>query len=113
MKLLKVFVVLFSTTLFACTQQSAPETSNYRGERLVIEAEATPGLIDAEFVLKINGQTVIRDRTEPFGGSSQSFSGSYRGQQVMARATAVQKFFSAYTMIDVFINGEHVDTLTV
>lgn len=97
----------------ACTQQSVPEVSQFGGERLIIQADATPALFDAKFELRINDQLVISDRTQPFGGTSQSFNGSYKGHQVMARATAVTKFASAYTMVDVFIDGVHVDTLVV
>lgn len=111
--LFKILTVVMVAGLAACVQQSVPETSVYRGEKLVMQANATPGVLDAKFELMINGETVISDRTQPFGGTSQSFEGSFRGQQVIARATAVQKFASAYTLVDVFINGEHIDTLVV
>ncbi|MSU89734.1 hypothetical protein GE300_08895 [Rhodobacteraceae bacterium 2CG4] len=99
--------------LAACTQQSQEEYATVAGSRLAISAEMTPGVIDAKFVLRINGAPVINDRTEPFGGTSQNFSGSYDGRPVSARVTAVSKMFSAYTMVDVFIDGQLVETLTI
>ena len=96
-----------------CTQTSAPEFATYNGERIEVAATATPGLFNAGFIVTINGQTVIDDRTEAFGGSSQTFTGTWNGKNVTARATRVQNFVSAYTQIDVFIDGQHVETLTV
>ena len=101
------------TLLVACAQQSVPEISQYQGQRIEITARATPSLFDAEFILFINGKEVINDRTKPFGGTSQTFEGVWNGKPVRARATAVQKFASSYTMIDVFINGDLVDTIVV
>ena len=99
--------------LSACAQQSIPEFAVYGKEKLQLEATAVPGLIDAQFSLKINGEEVVRGRTVPFGGSSQSFEGVWQGKKVLARATRVQKWASTYTMIDVFIGGELVETLVV
>jgi len=99
--------------LAACAQESPVEFAQFNGERLQIEAIAKPGLIDAEVRLLINGETVIKQRSQAFGGSSQTFEGTWRGQRVTARATRVQNLVSAYTMVDVFIAGEHVETLVI
>ena len=96
-----------------CTQYSAPELSRYSGEPLQISAEATPGVLDAEYRVFINGDMVIKKRSKTFGGTSQNFTGRWRGKRVLARATRVQNFLSAYTQIDVFIDGQLVETLTV
>ena len=109
----KLIAMIFFLSLSACAQQSIPEFSTLDGERIQLEAVATPGLFDAKVELKINGETVISDRSEPFGGTSQSFEGTWNGKRVVARATRVQKFASTYTMIDVFIGGELVETLVV
>lgn len=113
MKLKHYIAIAGISLLTACAQQSVPEISQYRGQQIEISAKATPGLFDAEFVLMIDGQEVINDRTTPFGGSSQTFEGVWNGKKVKARVTSVQKFASAYTMIDVFIDGVLVDTLVV
>lgn len=114
MKKLLISMMLGAVLLVTgCAQQSVPEMSQYNGQRIELLAKATPGLIDAEFILYINGKQVIKQRTKPFGGSSQSFKGSWNGRSVLARATAVRKFTSAYTMVDVFIDGVLVDTLVV
>lgn len=105
--------LLAATLLVACAQQSPVEFTQYQGERLQIEAVATPGFANAEVKLLINGETVIKQRSQTFGGTSQTFEGSWRGKRVTARATRVSNFVSAYTMVDVFIAGEHVETLVI
>ena len=110
----RIFIGLAAaSTVMGCVQTSAPEVTSYRGERLEIAASAKPGLFDAELVVSINGEQVINQRSQAFGGSSQTFSGVWRGRPVTARATRVQNFVSAYTQVDVFISGELVETLTV
>lgn len=99
--------------LAACTQQSQEEFATVDGSRISIAAELTPALIDAEFILRMNGETAIRGRTKPFGGTSQNFSGAYRGVPVSARITSVQKFFSNYVIVDVFYRGQLIETLTI
>jgi len=111
--ILKITLFCSGLVVAGCTQQSVPEMSQYNGQRIELLAKATPGLIDAEFVLFINREQVIKQRTKPFGGSSQTFKGTWNGRNVVARVTAVSKFMSHYTMIDVFIDGVLVDTLTV
>ncbi len=73
----------------------------------------TPGLVDSEVKLKINGEVAINERTQTFGGSSQVFEGNWQGEQVTARITRVHNMMSQYHLIDVFIGGELVETLTV
>jgi len=96
-----------------CTQYSALEVANYSGETLEISAEASPGVLDAELRLFINGDMVLKKRSQTFGGTAQNFTGKWRGKRVLARATRVQNFISAYTQIDVFIEGQLVETLTI
>jgi hypothetical protein len=97
----------------ACAQSSAPEFATFESERIEIQAEMTPGLLDAEVKLLINNELIINERSQTFGGSSQVFHGTWNGKQVTARATAVQKFMSSYILVDVFIDGVLVETLTV
>jgi len=101
------------TAMAACAQTSAPEVTQFEGRTLTISATATPGLMDAEFQIFIDGETVINQRSQAFGGSSQNFEGSWNGRRVTARATRVQNFVSSYTQIDVFIGGQLVETLVV
>lgn len=101
------------TTLSACVTTSAPEITTYQGQRLQISAVVTPGMFDGELQLFINEQMVIKQRSQAFGGTSQSFEGSWNGRRVTARATRVQNMLSAFTQIDVFIEGQLVETLTV
>lgn len=108
-----VIATLLLLMVSACAQQSIPEFSTFNGKQIQLEAVATPGVFDAKVELKINGETIISERTEVFGGSSQSFQGTWSGKQVVARATRVQKFASTYIMIDVFIDGVLVETLVV
>ena len=100
-------------TLGACAQQSAPEFATYQQGRIEIQAEVTPGLIDAEVRLIINGTEVINERSQAFGGSSQNFNGTWGDKQVTVRATRVQKMMSTYLLLDVFIDGTLVETLSV
>ena len=111
MKRLAIFLII--AVLASCTQQSQEEYASVNGSRLAISAEMTPGLVNAEFILRINGATAIKGRTQPFGGSSQTFSGVHQGRPVTARVTQVTKFFSQYVLVDVFYNGEHIETLTI
>ena len=113
MKRLLVCALLAVPCLSACVQSSAPEVTQFGNERLQISANLTPGLVDGELELFINGERVIKQRSQAFGGSSQSFQGNWKGKQVVARATRVENFLSSYTMIDVFIAGQMVETLTV
>lgn len=110
---LTIAALVAVTLLSACAQESPVEFAHYQGERLQIEAVARPGIVDAEVKLLINGETVIKQRSQPFGGSSQTFEGVWRGKLVTARATRVKNFVSAYTMVDVFIAGVHVETLVI
>jgi len=96
-----------------CTQHSAPEFATYQGERIQIEVTATPGMVDSKYVLTFNGEPVIEQRSQAFGGSSQVFKGSWRGKDVTARATRVQNLMSSYVQIDVFVGGQLIETLTV
>jgi hypothetical protein len=110
----RIFAVLTMMLFVAgCAQTSAPEVAQFNNERLQISAKVTPGLFDGELKLFINEELVINQRSQAFGGSSQSFEGTWQGRQVTARATRVQNFMSAYTQIDVFIEGQIVETLTV
>jgi len=110
---LKIILLGAVLLLAACAMQSVPEMSRYNGQKIELLAKTTPGLFDAEFVLYINGKPVIKQRTKPFGGSSQTFKGAWNGRRVIARVTAVTKLMSSYTMVDVFIDGVLVDTLVV
>ena len=113
MKQLSFCIFLGAASLSGCVQTSAPEVTQYGNERLQIAAKVTPGLFDGELQLFINGQLVIKERSQAFGGSSQTFNGTWKGKQVVARATKVENFLSSYVMIDVFIGGQMVETLTV
>jgi len=99
--------------LSACATTSAPEVAQFQGQNLKISAKATPGLFNGELQLFINDELVITQRSQAFGGSSQSFEGSWQGRNVTARATRVQNFISSYTQVDVFIQGRLVETLVV
>lgn len=99
--------------LTACAQTSAPEFATYEGERIEIAATATPNLFNSDIIITINGNTVIDDKTETFGGSSQTFTGNWQGKQVTARLTQVTNMFSNYVQVDGFIDGDHVETLTI
>ena len=110
----KVSLALVALLIFgACAQQSAPEFATYQQGRIEIQAEVTPGLIDAEVRLIINGTEVINERSQAFGGSSQNFNGTWGDKHVTVRATRVHKMFSTYLLLDVFIDGTLVETLSV
>ncbi|SFI84336.1 hypothetical protein SAMN04487991_1038 [Celeribacter neptunius] len=87
--------------------------THYNGRPLQLVAKMTPGMFDEEVKLYIDNELVINERSQPFGGSSQTFEGTWKGRKVVARATAVQKFMTSYIMVDVFIDGTLVDTLTI
>jgi len=99
--------------LAGCAHTSAPEIAHFNGQKLQISAEVNPGLFDGELTLFIDGDIVIKERSQAFGGSSQSFEGTWKGHQVTARATTVYNLLSHYTQIDVFIAGQLVETLTI
>ncbi len=113
MKILVVAASIALGTLTACTQHSAPEVAYYENQKLQLAAKITPGVFDGELTLAINGEQVIKQRSQAFGGTSQTFEGTWKGKQVVARTTAVTNLMSNYHLIDIFINGTHVDTLTV
>ena len=109
----KIICFAFLSIAAACTQTAAPEFSTYNGERIRIDAEVDVGLVTGNVILRINDELVIEQKSEVFGGSSQTFKGTWQGKDVRARVTVVQNLFSTYRMIDVFIDGFMVDTLTV
>ena len=109
----KLICFAFLSLAAACTQTAAPEFANFEGERIRIDAEVEAGLITGNLVLRINDEVVIEQQSEAFGGSSQTFKGTWQGKDVRARVTLVQNLFSTYRRIDVFIDGVMVDTLTV
>ena len=114
MKIQSVTAAALSISLMAgCATTSAPEVATYNGQQLQISATATPGMFDGQLELFINKEKVIDQRSKAFGGSSQTFEGTWNGLPVTARATRVQNMLSAYTQVDVFINGQLVETLTV
>jgi len=114
MKKLLVAAALATTAVTtACTQHSAPEVARFENQQIQIAAQVTPGMIDAEFRLYIDGDLVIKQRSQPFGGSSQTFDGTWKSNRVMSRVTRVHNFMSQYHQIDVFIDGQLVETLTV
>jgi hypothetical protein len=113
MKKLATLSLVGALFLGACAQQSAPEFATYQQGRIQIQAEVTPGLIDSEVRLMINGTEVINERSQAFGGSSQNFNGTWDNKQVTVRATRVQTMFSTYLLLDVFVDGTLVETLTV
>lgn len=106
-------LALAGVTTAACTQHSAPEVARFENQQIQISAQVTPGMIDAEFRLYIDGDLVIKQRSQPFGGSSQTFDGTWKSNRVMSRVTRVHNFMSQYHQIDVFIDGQLVETLTV
>lgn len=106
-------VFLTVLVLTGCVTTSAPEVTQFQGRTLQISAQVTPGLFDGRLILIINNEVAIDQRSQAFGGSSQSFEGVWDGRQVTARATRVQNMFSSYVQIDVFIGGQLVETLTV
>lgn len=111
MKHLLVAAMLSITALGACTTASAPEMATYQNQKITLRAETDSA--NYTFRLFIDNDKVIDQSVQVFGGSSQTFNGVWRGKTVTARATRVSQFASSYVLVDVFINGEHVDTLTV
>lgn len=106
------FLVVF-VGVSGCVQTSAPEMAQFKGQSIQLNAKVTPGLLDGELELYVNNELVIKERSQAFGGSSQTFTGQWRGKDVRARATQVTNMLSSYVMIDVFIDGVLVDTLTI
>lgn len=106
-------VALSALILAACTQSSAVEVARYGNEAINVRAEVVAGALDGVLKVYINEELVVNQRSQVFGGSSQTFNGTWRGRPVVARATLVQNLLSTYTQIDVFINGQLVETLVV
>ena len=111
MKHLLVAALLSIIAVGACTTTSAPEMATYQNQKITLRAETDSA--NYAFRLFIDNEKVIDRSVEVFGGSSQTFNGVWRGRTVTARATSVTQWASSYVLVDVFINGEHVDTLTV
>ncbi|MEL6377695.1 MAG: hypothetical protein AAFQ04_10950 [Pseudomonadota bacterium] len=109
----KIIVALLLTLVVACTQSSPTSFATIDGQRVNVNAEISPGAFGKSFRLFINGDQVIDQRFKTFGGSSQNFNGSYRGNTVSARVTEVKKFFSNYQLVDVFYKGELVESLQI
>ncbi len=113
MKKLTFMLSLMVAALSGCTQHSAPEIAYFKGQKYEVRAEVEPGAIDGLLKVYIDQELVINQRSKAFGGTSQTFVGSWKGMPVTARATAVQKLMSQYTLIDIFVDGQLIETLTV
>ena len=113
MKKLMLVVTVAFAGLAGCTQYSIPETAYFQGQSYQVRAEVEPGAFDGTLKLYIDEELVIDQRSKAFGGSSQTFTGSWKGKSVTARATAVQQLMSAYTRVDVFVDGQLIETLTI
>ena len=109
----RIFGVVLLLFLFACTSTSPVETAQINGQPVSIVAEGQPGVLTGTFVLKFNNTVVINERTKLFGGSSQTFNGRYQGKQVMARVTRVVSFLSERYVVDVFYNGQLIETTSI
>ncbi|MEL6126191.1 MAG: hypothetical protein AAFR57_07335 [Pseudomonadota bacterium] len=107
-----ILMSLVMTILVACAQTSPQEFATVDGERIALTASITPGVLGT-FRLNMNGDEVIEESFEIFGGSSQTFEGRYRGDPVSARVTQVQKWFTNYHLVDVFYKGQLIDTLQI
>ncbi len=106
-------LILITASISGCATTSAPEVGIYNGQQVSVSAKMIPGLIDSEVFLYIDNTLVIKDRTAPLGGSSQSLKGQWNGKPVVARLTQIENLLSSYTQIDVFVAGQLVETLTV
>ena len=96
-----------------CVQSTAPEFTNYEGESIQVVASMTPGVLRSKLQVTFNGETVIDDTTQALGGPSQNFTGTWRGKTVTARTMMVQRMFSEYMQIDVFLDGRLIESLTL
>ena len=104
--------LLFLCALLAgCGNQGAPVSVPWQNSRLEIQAEVLTRPLDASFKLYINGERVIKDTTKVGAGTFQNFSGIWQGQRVLARFSRKQFVVTSATCIDVFINGNLVETL--
>ncbi|MFK7877180.1 MAG: hypothetical protein AB8B71_15590 [Paracoccaceae bacterium] len=97
--------------LTGCAQQSPPISVPYNYERLEIMAIVQQWPLDARLQMSINGDLVIKETTLISSGTSQNLVGTWRGQQVMARMTRRNGLFAPAARIDVFIEGNLVQTI--
>ena len=111
---MKNYLALFALlSTVACTSTSPVEMAVVNGERISISAEGELGFIQDIFRLKFNNELVIEQKTQPFGGSSQTFNGTFRGKPVMARVTKVVTLFSERYIVDIFYNGQLIETTSL
>ncbi|MEL6677863.1 MAG: hypothetical protein AAFQ51_04085 [Pseudomonadota bacterium] len=107
-----ILLSLVMIVLTACAQSSPQEFATVDGERISLTASITPGVLGT-FRLNMNGDEVIEESFQVFGGTSQTFEGRYRGEPVSARVTQVTKWFTKYNLVDVFYKGQLIDTLQI
>ena len=107
-----IAILTLSMLLFSCTTTAPSEVAYYEGEKIKIDAVGETRLLSGHLLLKINDEVVIDEENTSFA-SSHTFEGSWKGKPVRARATAVSTMFTSYIMLDVFIDGELVDTLSL
>lgn len=109
--------VSIAILLTACGETSSRELAAYEGERIEIAATMTHHTYSSDFILTINGDTVIDKRilANPHARTGPIHMGNWEGKQVTAqfRAGAVQNFFEADVYLDVFISGNYVTTLAM
>ncbi len=103
--------LLLCAALCGCGNQSPPISSPWQNQNLEILAAVVTRPLDSSIKLSINGEPVINGTTEVGAGSAQNFMGNWRGNRVLARFSRQQSVFSSASRIDVFINGNLVETV--
>ena len=105
-----VAALTFST---ACTVQSVPEIAHYQGQQIDMRVTVDGTEFINKYTLTFNGEQVLQQKAKVGDGNLQTFRGEWRGKQVMLRVVATSGGWTTHILGDVFIDGRHVDTITI
>ena len=100
-------------TAGACTVQSVPEIAHYQGQQIDMRVTVDATEFINKYTLTFDGELVLEQKAKLGDGNLQTFRGQWRGKPVMLRVIATTAGWTTHILGDVFIDGRHVDTITI
>ena len=95
--------------------KSEPEFALFNEQKIALEAYMEPGVLTTTLTVIIEKEVVIDAAEKAFytGGEPETFASSWRGKPVRVILSAVNKPFSSYMKVDIYIDGQFVDTVVI
>ena len=113
MKRITLALITALTFSAACTVQSVPEIAHYQGQQIDMRVTVDATEFINKYTLTFDGEIVLEQKAKLGDGNLQTFRGQWRGKPVMLRVIATTAGWTTHILGDVFIDGRHVDTITI